>query len=780
MTLSNSISRVRRSISAFVGISCVLPLYSMAQTGETIKIEAETATLSGIASLYSDVAASGGEGVAFLSAAGASMTLSNVPNSNSISITYASELQGEISLSVNDVDAGKVLFASTGAWTGSYSTVEIAADIPDNSELKIFFGDGDTPMNVDFLSFSTVVNDNLSDCPSSIGNLSVFALPRFAESEKDVCQIGGVLETDATLTADIDWYLEGGLQVGRSGYYPTLTINAGTDIFGDALGETDYVYVYAGASIQANGTSALPVRFLSDDSNFDGAGEWGGLYIAGDGDMQGDNLLDYVVVAEGGAEYTIGGTAYRDNIVIQGADDGTRLTFVQSHDSARDGIWIRDSSARLSWILVTGATRDGIWYRNFNGLVKDLMVLHRPETGRSGIYASATELAPGISNPRFVNVTLFDMDTTIESAVNDPSKREFGILFADYVIEGEFANVSIGNWKHGCYEVEPTADLTNLSIDGVHCTHNYGNTDIGVVREGGVDFPLVGIGNGDGIRYYDGTQNRLLFTGEFAERKFTAGWYVNKVGDLTNGLAADSDALSGFNDGDTNGDGIVDSTDVGATPLFGYSGAPLINPIGEDIQGFNDDVAGDTNGYDLTHNGAVRSGSDASAFQWNSWTVSTGPQQGFCAADLPDPTQTPPPADEYYIVHKPTGFKFHTCDIDDGTAVAAVSGDDSSNCAKWIRETNGDFFFLRHVESNKRIRPASRVNGAAIELRPSSWKGNFVQWSFSDTGDGFGHLVNRATGKHVFLPLSGENQSLQQRPSSWRGDFTRWMFEATN
>lgn len=469
------------------------------------------------------------------------------------------------------------------------------------------------------------------DCPSFEG-LEV------VELAEDACQISGELLADATLTSDIDWYLEGGLHIGNNDTaMPTLTIEAGTDIFGDSTDTVDYMMVCPGASIQANGTSQLPVRFLSDDNNYDGAGEWGGLVIKGDGDRQGDNLLDYVVVAEAGAEFTFQDGTYRDNITIEGTDDGTRLAFVQSHDSARDGIWIKDSSARMSWILVTGAVRDGIWYRNFNGLVKDLMVLTRPESGRSGIYASATELQEGISNPRFVNVTLFDMDTSVESAADDATKREFGILFADYTIEGQFANVLIGNWKHGCYEAEPTADLTNLEMDGVHCANNFGsNSDFRVVREGGIDFPLVGIGNGDGMRYYNGTNDPILFTGEQNERSFTAGWYLATIGSLTNGLAADATALNGWSDGDTNGDGVVTGDDVGATPLFGESGPALTNTF-EGISGFNDDVAGDTNGYDLTHNGAVRSSSDESAFQWNGWTVSTGPQQGFCAADIITP-----------------------------------------------------------------------------------------------------------------------------------------------
>jgi len=191
----------------------------------------------------------------------------------------------------------------------------------------------------------------------------------------------------------------------------------------------------------ANGTGANPVQFLSDDDNVDGSGEWGGVFLRGFNGLptlagtQGSNLLDYTVIAEAGAavEITIDGQAntYTDNLVINGVDSSTVLSFVQSHNSARDGLHILNGDPRMAWILVTGAERDGVWYRDFSGLIKDLMVIHNQDidgsSGRAGIYASETEA--GDSNPRIVNATLVGRDSTSEVAgAND---NEFGILFAD-------------------------------------------------------------------------------------------------------------------------------------------------------------------------------------------------------------------------------------------------------------------------------------------------------------------------------------------------------------
>ena len=189
------------------------------------------------------------------------------------------------------------------------------------------------------------IDENLQpgNCPT-VGNLASIELAA------GQCQLGGELLEDGTLSADIEWFLEGGLTVGSESISASLSIDAGTRIRGDNEGANDYLLVYPGSSLFANGTSSNPVQFLSDDDDVDGSGEWGGVFIRGfigtnnEGAQQGENLLDYVVISEAGATttVTVGGnqTTYSDNLVINGVDDTTRLSFVQSHNSARDGIHI--------------------------------------------------------------------------------------------------------------------------------------------------------------------------------------------------------------------------------------------------------------------------------------------------------------------------------------------------------------------------------------------------------------------------------------------------------
>ena len=118
-----------------------------------VTIEAETGSTFGGAQIYNDGAASGGQGIAFISTLGAGFSLTNVPASDSIRIAFASELSGMISLSVNGSDAGNLSFSSTGSWVNNYSTVTLNIDIPENATFEIFFDNGDTAMNVDSVTF---------------------------------------------------------------------------------------------------------------------------------------------------------------------------------------------------------------------------------------------------------------------------------------------------------------------------------------------------------------------------------------------------------------------------------------------------------------------------------------------------------------------------------------------------------------------------------------------------------------------------------------------------
>jgi len=311
--------------------------------------------------------------------------------------------------------------------------------------------------------------DTQGACPT-VGNL----VP--VESAAGQCTVTGVLDQDATLTADMTWFLEDRLQVGTSQFSASLSIEAGTQIRGSG---TDHILVWPGSAIEANGTSANPIQMLPDSESLTTSGEWGGLFLRGFNGLptltgtQGANVLDYVVVAGAGAPVTVdidgNSVTYQDNIVLNGVDSTTTLTFVQSHFSARDGFHI------------------------LNGLIKDLMVIHNPDEGRSGIYASET--VEGDSNPRIVNATLVGRASASINATNDDAASQVGILFADNTDQIRMANVLIANFTNGCFVANDGADLSQIDtnipgpnyLDGVHCANNNGgNGGFGPIRSSAV------------------------------------------------------------------------------------------------------------------------------------------------------------------------------------------------------------------------------------------------------------------------------------------------------
>ncbi len=135
-----------------------------------------------------------------------------------------------------------------------------------------------------------------------------------------------------------------------------------------------------------------------------------------------------------------------------------------------------------------------------------------------------------------------------------------------------------------------------------------------------------------------------------------------------------------------------------------------------------------------------------------------------------------PESDWYFIVHKPTDYKIQSCATEDSMPVVSRLNINVGDCVQWRRVVNGDYFHLQSRFSNKYMKPDTNDHGSNISAVPNTWKGNWTQWDFEDRGDGYGHIVNRATGKYIFLAAK-LNSNIQQQSSSWRGDFTRWRFE---
>lgn len=121
-------------------------------------IEAETGVVTGVARVFEDTEASGGEGIAFLSEPGASVTWSSLPAAEAVTVHFASQFDvemGEISANVNGEFQGVMQFEPNGVWTGNYASATYAVSIPQNGSLGIEFIAGNTPLNIDFIELLT-------------------------------------------------------------------------------------------------------------------------------------------------------------------------------------------------------------------------------------------------------------------------------------------------------------------------------------------------------------------------------------------------------------------------------------------------------------------------------------------------------------------------------------------------------------------------------------------------------------------------------------------------
>jgi len=81
--------------------------------------------------------------------------------------------------------------------------------------------------------------DPQGDCPT-VGNIEP------EETAPGECTVTGVLDQDATLTADMTWFLDDRLQVGNDQFTATLSIEAGTQIRGS---DADHILVWPGSAI---------------------------------------------------------------------------------------------------------------------------------------------------------------------------------------------------------------------------------------------------------------------------------------------------------------------------------------------------------------------------------------------------------------------------------------------------------------------------------------------------------------------------------------------------
>ena len=311
-----------------------------------------------------------------------------------------------------------------------------------------------------------------SDSDSNNDDTPVSETPTFLECNTagDQCVVTGTINEDFTMTADVQYVLDGLVRVGRGNTSftaasdvtaaqadgVTLTIEPGTDVRGSDDG---VLIVTRGNKLMAEGTKDAPITFSSlTDENFDGLGEWGGVIIQGlapqygqggtgacfadgpddttvydetavcnvqgeggdgvgyyGGNIPADNsgVLKYVRIAEAGK--VAGPNNEVNGLTLMGVGHGTTIDYVQVHNNLDDGIEWFGGTVNVTHVVLTGNDDDDIDF----------------DTG----YKGNIQFAIVRKNP----------DLTTPSGSNDPRGIEANSSDEEYVpeTEGALANITL-------------------------------------------------------------------------------------------------------------------------------------------------------------------------------------------------------------------------------------------------------------------------------------------------------------------------------------------------
>lgn len=273
----------------------------------------------------------------------------------------------------------------------------------------------------------------------------------------DVCQLPTTISTSRTLTADTVWFLpdvvtvgngnremsatQGVLESGAEVLNVRLTIEPGTQIKG-ATGTFANLTITRGSQIFAEGTADAPIVFSSEDADFTGQSEWGGLIIHGYGDhnecpalpcnvdSEGESgfaggfgtpddnsgVLSYVVVTEGGYEFAPGNEI--NGISMMSVGSGTTMEYIQVNDNGDDGVEMYGGAVNLKYLVLTGNQDDTIdWDEGYQGSIQYVIVKQVAATTGNGIEADTFGNDLFLSKPTLSNVTILANGDETEVAV---------------------------------------------------------------------------------------------------------------------------------------------------------------------------------------------------------------------------------------------------------------------------------------------------------------------------------------------------------------------------
>jgi hypothetical protein len=316
----------------------------------------------------------------------------------------------------------------------------------------------------------------------------------------DVCALPAQIDQDRTLTSDIVWLMEsrvtvgnGNGEIGADGELTSgnalqnviLTIEAGTQVKG-ATGTFANLLITRGSQIRANGTADAPIIFSSDDPGIEGSGEWGGLILHGFGehnqcgvdtcniDAEGESgfaggfqaddssgTLAYVIVAEGGFEFSVGNEINGISLVAVGS--GTDMHHVQVESNSDDGIEFYGGAVNLKYGVFTNNLDDSVdWDEGYVGNLQYILVRQAPESFGNAFEMDTQGNPLPLSKPTLANVTVIGDGVDGDEEELLVFKAGSGGFFHNTVLTVASSNTTLMN----CVDIQHPEGSSRTVTDG--------------------------------------------------------------------------------------------------------------------------------------------------------------------------------------------------------------------------------------------------------------------------------------------------------------------------
>ncbi len=298
-------------------------------------------------------------------------------------------------------------------------------------------------------------------------------------------KITGEFKANYTMESAYQWFLVGRVSFGEAVDSaganlnalgtPTLTIQAGTTVYGLGGEVPGTLIIKRKAKISAAGTSTSPIVFTSAQAN-PSSGDWGGLVINGCAPI---NRTGGEALGEGSSGYYGGGTNYNDStdnsgtlqyvrveyaghlfsaenelngIALQGVGSGTTIDHIQIHRNKDDGLEFFGGTANVKYIVLTGNEDDSLDCTDgWTGNVQFVVIKQYTNGGDHGFEMDNLEddnnatprSAPNISNATVIGCTGCD----------DALKLRRGLA-------GKFINILVEGYPTGEYGLDIDSDAT--------------------------------------------------------------------------------------------------------------------------------------------------------------------------------------------------------------------------------------------------------------------------------------------------------------------------------